>query len=156
MAVNIEFVNNSESNQLFLYSDLHLDVILEYVTGNELGKGVNVNDIRIDYDKAAILNSIINILTTSPLQKILNPEFGLDLRQFLFEPISKITGRIIGEKIFYTFLKYEPRVVIDKIELTAQEDDNQYTINILFSIPRLNASGITLKGRLNSDGYEIV
>ena len=114
-----------------VYTDLHLDLQLSKNIGNGLNY-VNSKDILVDYDIAAIKNSIKNIFTTKKGEKILAPEFGCSLEQYLFEPISELYGRLIGEDIMNSIAKYEPRIEVTAVKVLTQPDDNRYDIEINF------------------------
>ena len=68
----------------FTYTDLKLDLEFDYTQNNELLKNREIKDLVVDYDYAAIRNSIFNIITTIPGQRILNPVFGINLQKYLF------------------------------------------------------------------------
>ena len=80
------------------YLDLHLDLVQMKTVGLGLSEAES-GDILIDYDLGAIKNSIRNIFTTKKGQKILNPDFGCSLEQYLFTPISEANAKVIGGEI---------------------------------------------------------
>lgn len=140
----------------FVYKDLLLDLELGYTNSGELFKDSNLKDLVPIYDVQSVLNSLTNILTTSPGQKLLNPTFGLDLRSYLFDPITDTRAFFIGLDLSQQLPVQEPRITIDRVDVTAIIDDQEYDIKLQISIPRLNVTGITLKGVLNSSGYYFV
>jgi phage baseplate assembly protein W len=102
-----------------IYVDLHLDLTLE----NNIGLGDNVTktrDILVDTDVQAIKNSIRNIFTTKKGQKLLSPDFGFSLEQYLFEKVSEFGGNVIGNAINDAITQYEPRVDVIKIYVETQ------------------------------------
>jgi phage baseplate assembly protein W len=102
-----------------VYVDLHLDLTLENTIG--LGNNpVQSRDILVDTDIQAIKNSIRNIFTTKKGQKLLSPDFGCSLEQYLFEKVSEFGGNIIGNAIHDAIVQYEPRVDIVKIYVETQ------------------------------------
>jgi phage baseplate assembly protein W len=119
-----------------VYSDLHLDLVLE----KNIGKGdnpVNTNDLRIDKDLDAIKNSIRNIFSTKKGQKILSPEFGASLEQYLFERVDIFFGNLIGEEILRNLSLYEPRVEVIRIDVLPIPDQNEYKIKVLYRYKNL-------------------
>ena len=80
----------------YIYKDLELDLNKT----RTFTKAVNVtnylSDVSSIFDLKAIQNSIVTCFTTATGQKILNPEFGLDLRQYLLEPISESSAFFIS------------------------------------------------------------
>jgi phage baseplate assembly protein W len=114
-----------------VYSDLHLDLTLSKSIGLGI-KNVDSRDILSDIDLIAIKNSIRNIFTTKKGEKILAPEFGCSLEQYLFSPISEVYGRIMGQDILEAFEKYEPRVEVKKIKVIPNPELNQYEITVVY------------------------
>lgn len=121
-----------------VYKDLHLDIQQEAPYNTVLQQPVDKNDLRAWYDKDAIITSLRNLFTTKPGQRFLFPKYGLDLREFLFQPITTTTSRIIGEKITRAIRDYEPRVVLEKCLVTGRPDDNTYEIEIILALPVFN------------------
>lgn len=109
------------------YTDLHLDIV-----GFPLGA---VRDILVDNDLDAIKNSLSNLFSTVPGQKLLNPVYGLNLLQYLFEPVTNNTANIIGESILNGITRFEPRVTIDKIRVIGNAEANEYNISLTIRIP---------------------
>ena len=92
--VNIVFPKVEKVNDNFTYSDLHLDLQVQQLVTNESAKLTQQQDIVADFDLGAIRNSIINIFLTSPGDKLLNPEFGIDLRDYLFLGLFKMLSKV--------------------------------------------------------------
>lgn len=135
------------------FKDLLLDLKVDYTKNTQLLKKREVKDIQISEDLGAIKNSLFNLFTTMPGQKILNPIYGLNLTQYLFVPISQTQARIIGETILKGVQKYEPRILIKKLNIEVDPDNNQYNIFMLINVPVLNITGVSLKGVLSESGY---
>lgn len=114
-----------------VYTDLHLDII----TAKSIGVGntpSDANDILVDNDLDAIKNSVRNIFSTRKGQKLLTPEFGSSLEQYLFEPITEIYARAIGDDILTSLEKYEPRIEVLKVLVLPNPDQNQYNISVAY------------------------
>jgi phage baseplate assembly protein W len=86
-----------------------------------------------------------NLMLTSPGERIMNADFGVGMRNFLFEPkdlvIPKIRQRIDGQ-----VSKYMPYVKINKIQFNHNvdpiiaQDSNVLSITIQYEVPSLNLS----------------
>lgn len=140
----------------YLYKDIGFDLVNLYTTNVELYKDNENKDLKPIYDANSVLNAIKNILTTSPGEKLLNPTFGVDLRDYLFETVSETRAFFIGTDLYNGLTEQEPRVSIDRIDVVAVSDDQQYEIDLNISIPSLNINSISLRGILNNDGYTFV
>lgn len=136
-----------------IYRDLLLDLKLNYTKNTQLSKKREIKDLQRSDDIGAIKNSMFNLFTTMPGQKILNPIFGLNLVQYLFVPISVTQARLIGEAIFNGIKKFEPRVTMRNINVETDYDNNQYNIYMIIDVPTLNIQGLGLKGTLSESGY---
>ena len=99
-------------------------------------------DIQKDVDVEAIKNSLINILQTTKGTRRMLPEFGCNLEGFLFEPLDSITARKIGGSIVDEILTWENRMVLDNVNVFADEDNYQYNITISYHLAELGDSGM--------------
>ena len=128
----------------YLYSDLHLDFT------NPINK-----DVPADYDLAAIRNSIYTLFNTLPGQNLLNPEYGLNLLQYLFAPVSPAVARLIGDKIVKSLSVYEPRINVQNVNVELNSDDQMYTLTLSILVPSLNNS-VNITGTLTKTGFNIL
>ena len=163
-----------KSLSTFTYSDIHLDIEMFYTKNNELLKQTEVRDLALSYDYGAIKNSLFNLFTTIPGQKLLNPFFGLNLIQYIFEPCTKDTAELIGQSIYEGITTFEPRIELKKVQVVAitakgrakdpyssidvrfvpdDADANQYQIMLIIKIPTISPTSFTLVGTLNNSGF---
>lgn len=157
MAIKLQALKkNPVLERNFTYSDLHLDIQYKYLVNNESQRKYEITDVVVDYDLGAIRNSIINLFLTMPGQKILNPYFGLNLAQYLFQPCDEDTASIIGREIQYGIVTFEPRVNIDLIQVIAIPDSQTYRITLNISVPFLNSASFQIVGTLSNSGFYIV
>jgi phage baseplate assembly protein W len=152
---NTDLVQKSLDNN-YLYKDLKLDLEPNVYFNRQLNKKESLKDLAVIYDIEAIKNSIETAFLTAPGDKILNPTYGLDLRQYIFEPIDDFTTDIIKDDIETKLPIMEPRVTVENVEVIGDEDDNTYYINLQINVPSLGVTGLSIKSKLNSTGYSIV
>jgi len=82
-----------------------------------------------------VKQSIFIILNTTPGERIMEPEFGCDLKQLVFEHINESLKTKLDHIVYHALLNYEPRVrfisteIIDKVE-----EDGLLRIQIEFSL----------------------
>lgn len=139
----------------FTYADLSLDLKLEQLQNEEEYSKLFTKDVRASYDLAAIENSIKNLFTSFPGDKLLNPEFGLNLNQFLFMSCSESTAQQIGALIHNEIKRQEPRVRVEAIEVVANIPSAEYDITLTLAVPFINnVRTIELKALLNSTGVQ--
>jgi len=85
-----------------------------------------------DYD--SVKASIRNILQTSKGSRRMMPDFGASLEKFLFEPMDDNTARRIGATILEELTYWEPRIVVENVNIEADYDNLQYNISLSFTI----------------------
>jgi phage baseplate assembly protein W len=154
--ISINSVNPpAKVDKKYIFKDLALDLRLAYTQNKQAHKLSEIKDAVADYDMSAIRNSIFNLFTTIPGQKLLNPVYGLNLVQFLFMPITPNNAQTMGEHIQSGITNYEPRVTIQQIGIQQQPDQNQYTITLSLFVPVLKQS-VNLAGILNNSGFYYV
>ncbi len=137
----------------YLYKDIELDLTKKRTFTRAINATDYLSDVNSIFDIEAVKNSIVTCFTTAPGQKILNPEFGLDLRMYLFEPISENTAFFIRDDIFNNLSRFEPRVVVSNVAVIPDIDNQLYEIYLQIDIPQLNIYGVSIKNTLNSEGY---
>jgi phage baseplate assembly protein W len=143
----------TNSGKTYLYADLHLDLQEKYNTSSKLFENQEINDLKVDYDIDAIKNSLYNLFTTTPGEKILNPEYGLDFKQYLFLPATVDIAKYIRDEIYSQTARFEPRIKVVNVNITIMEDVNEFDINIYYNIPSLNIHNISMFGTLSQNGY---
>lgn len=151
----LERIAKTYKEQNYLYKDLSLD--LEFAKQNPIGFETSTkgNDIRSSFDYEAIRNSLQNLFNTLPGQRFLFPEYGLDLYQFLFLPVTESTGQAIGQKILRGIELYEPRVNVLNVNVVAEPDSSEYKITIVVQLPALNTT-TNLDGVLNTKSQSFI
>jgi phage baseplate assembly protein W len=137
---NLEKVANSYVEQRYIFKDLSLDISQTKIETPGYNLPIPGSDIRASFDLGAIRNSLQNLFGTSPGQRFLFPEYGLDLKAFLFSPITEANGNALGNKIYAGISTWEPRVQVKNIQVNLDPDNNLYVINIILDITSLNLS----------------
>lgn len=145
---NLETAAKQFSEQRYLYKDLTLDIAENNLEVPGYTLPIPQSDLKASFDLGAIRNSLQNLFNTLPGQRFLFPDYGLDLYQFLFLPITPQTGQAIGERMLRAIERYEPRIFVRQIQVVARPDTNTYFITIVIEIPVFKQE-ISLQGELN-------
>lgn len=143
----------AKTSSEFTYTDLKLDLELDFTQNNEFLKRKEIKDLKIDYDYAAIKNSIFNLFTTVPGQKLLNPSFGLNLPRYLFYTVSESIALSIGNEVLAGITAFEPRVAVKKINVQADEVNQQYIIQLILTMIGIDNTSFELVGTLSNSGF---
>jgi|688.fasta_scaffold12984_3 phage baseplate assembly protein W len=145
---NLETAAKQFSEQRYLYKDLTLDIGENNLEVPGYTLPVPESDLKASFDLGAIRNSLQNLFNTLPGQRFLFPDYGLDLYQFLFLPITPQTGQAIGERMLRAIERYETRIFVRQIQVVARPDANTYLITIVIEIPVFKQE-TSLQGELN-------
>ena len=132
---SLEQISKQLEDTNFTYKDLHLDWDTDGKFVSQSNSKTTGNDVKVSYDISAIKNSIRNLFNTRPGQRFLFPRYGLDLYQYLFEPITEKNALYIGKTINKAIETYEPRVRPINCRVLPLPDDNQYDITLIVEFP---------------------
>jgi phage baseplate assembly protein W len=88
----------------------------------------------------ALKSNLVNWFLTNKGERPLNPDFGGNLRQFLFEQITDNTLDFLEEDIQAQLKTYFPNVIVDSLEISAQEDYNTINVVLKYSVKNTNIS----------------
>lgn len=124
------------------YRDLHLDFVNVSTSGlykdDTISSSINIKDIQLDTNEAAIINSVRNWLRTTKYSRLLNPDISVDLRQYLFEPVDEYTAYFIGMDIMKFLPYYEPRIKVENCSINVDQDNGVFDIQIIIGIPEIS------------------
>ena len=70
------------------------------------------NDVVVSKDASAIKQAIVNLLLTNKGERLMNPEYGSDIRRYLFEPLDYGTSALVKQNIVTTIGRFEPRISV--------------------------------------------
>jgi phage baseplate assembly protein W len=85
--------------------------------------------------KDQIKSNLINLILTSPGERIMNPEFGCRLREVLFENITDNINELITNNINTSIFTYIPEIESTDITIdTSKRDNNLITIIIRYKL----------------------
>lgn len=91
-------------------------------------------DLPLVYDNDALYQSIVTILETPTGLRpgVGNDDFGCNVRRYIFGELSEGTADSIREEIFEQLGKYEPRIIVDKVDIEIDIDAKAYYIKIYY------------------------
>jgi len=82
-------------------------------------------------DEDDIRSSLEILLSTRPGERVMRPDYGCNLDELVFEPLTTTFKTYIKDLITTAILYYEPRIDVNKIEL---DDTGEVEGRILISI----------------------
>lgn len=92
------------------------------------------DDILVSKDASAIKQAIVNLLLTNKGERLFNPDYGSDIRSYLFQPLDYATAAQISNNIRYSISNFEPRISVLSIESTPNFDDNGIDVEMTYEI----------------------
>jgi len=99
--------------------------------------------VEIVSDEEDIRQSLHILLSTSLGERVMQPDYGCNLQDYVFESLNSTTIGYIKERVANSILYYEPRIIVEQIEVTSEgSNDNlegRFLIDITYSIPGTNS-----------------
>ena len=80
----------------------------------------------------SVRDQIRIILSTRPGEQLMRPEFGAGLEEFLHEPNTLETRRRIRDRIQESLQAFEPRILLDAIEVSEVEGETSHILAEIF------------------------
>jgi uncharacterized protein len=94
-------------------------------------------------DAEDIDQSLNILLSTSIGERIMQPLFGSNLENYIFEPLNSSVIGYIKDVVQNAILFFEPRIIAERIEVTAAGSvdlmEGRFTISIDYIIPEANS-----------------
>ena len=86
-----------------------------------------------------IKEAIHIILRTQKGERVMRPDFGCGIYDYVFSPINTATLTLIERSVREAITEWEPRVEIEKIEISTEEaDQGRLLISIDYRVRRTN------------------
>lgn len=82
----------------------------------------------------SIKYNLINFFLTNQPERYLNPLFGGNLRQFVFEQISTNNLDSLNQNIQLQINNFFPNVIVDDLSIIPKADSNQIDVTLKYSI----------------------
>lgn len=86
-----------------------------------------------------IQESLRILLTTTVGERFLQPTYGCDLRNYLFEPLDTALEVYLEDLIRTAILYHEPRIKLDGIDLSSTETEGVLRVEIQYTIRGTNS-----------------
>jgi phage baseplate assembly protein W len=97
-------------------------------------KHPSTKDVIIKTDVDAVKQSLTILFLTNKYEKRFDPNFGIGIYSLLFENMTPLTKIALLKKIQYQVSFYEPRVVVEDINVGGELDSNELIIDFYFYV----------------------
>jgi phage baseplate assembly protein W len=112
--------------------------------GTAIGVSLNFNNPGVFEStyltKDAIKNNLINFFLTNQPERYLNPLFGGNLRNFIFEQITANNTDFLKQDIQTQIGLYFPNVIVARLDVIEYPDINQVIVTLKYTIADTNIS----------------
>lgn len=97
------------------------------------------NDVIEKVNEDSIKQSLKNLILTRNYERPFHPEIGCQITSLLFEPYNEFTANVIRRTIYSVVEKFEPRVILNDVELNMGDtDDNELRITLHYTIRNID------------------
>jgi len=86
-------------------------------------------------DNDAIRSDLMLLILTNKGERLYMPDYGTDLKRYLFNPMDSVTQSDIKQNISESVAKYMPNLTIDNVNITVDDTQvNRYNIEIKYVV----------------------
>lgn len=96
------------------------------------------NTVNLVSDEEDIKQSLFILFSTIPGERVMNPKYGCDLLQFVFDEMNTTTRTLIESTIKRAILLFEPRIKVDYVNVEMDVEKSIIYIDIGFYIIKMN------------------
>jgi phage baseplate assembly protein W len=79
-------------------------------------------------------SNLVNLLLTSIGERVMNPNFGTELRKFLFEGITDNNIELLKESLLNSISIYVPGITVTSIDVAPNADYNLIDLSVNYLI----------------------
>jgi phage baseplate assembly protein W len=98
-----------------------------------------MKQIHMVSDEEDIAQSLHLLLSTTPGERLMQPEYGCDLFAQAFTTINATNLAIIRDMVSMAILRYEPRITLESIDFDIEDSQNGYLgIHLTYTIRKIN------------------
>ena len=88
----------------------------------------------VDSTKELVSFHLKNLILTNPGEKISDPEYGIGIRQFLFENMVQENINLWEDKIIFAIERYMSYINLENVIMETLEEQNKIFIRIIYSL----------------------
>ena len=91
-------------------------------------------------DEADIASSLHILLSTTPGERVMQPLYGCNLSELLFESLDTRMKTLMADKVETAILYHEARIVLERVTLDdSQEAEGVVLINVIYRVKSTNS-----------------
>jgi len=97
-------------------------------------KNPRTGDIVVLKNEESIKQSVKNLVLTKLNERLFRPLLGTNTTTYLFELNTTFSSNALIEEIESILQRYEPRITLQNISVTVEDDLNEFTVYIEYLI----------------------
>lgn len=99
--------------------------------------------VEMSTDMQDIQESLQILLSTSLGERVMQPDYGCNLDDYMFDSFNNSLIGIIKHHVENSILFFEPRIIAERVDVTAADStdliEGRFTITVEYSIPETNS-----------------
>jgi phage baseplate assembly protein W len=103
----------------------------------------NAGTVQMVSDLEDIKESLDILLSTSLGERVMQPDYGCNLNDYMFESLNNSLIGLIKHHVENSILFYEPRIIAENVDVTAPDStdliEGKFTITVEYTIPETNS-----------------
>ncbi len=98
--------------------------------------GGSQNILSRQEDDRLIRNDILQLLLTVPGERVMRPDFGVELRSFVFEQATDADIDILRSNVTRAILENDKRVTVEEVSIERDDDRNGINIKVVVRLKK--------------------
>jgi phage baseplate assembly protein W len=99
--------------------------------------------VEMSADMQDIQESLQILLSTSLGERVMQPDYGCNLDDYMFDSLNNSLIGIIKHHVENAILFFEPRIIAESVDVTTADSsdliEGRFTITVVYSIPETNS-----------------
>ena len=99
-------------------------------------------DVALAEGETDIEQAIRIVLSTTPGERIMRPEFGCGIHAYVFSTVDTTTLTLIEEEVLDALTRWEPRITVRSVDASVSDAaTGRLTVEIDYRVRRTNVEG---------------
>lgn len=87
-----------------------------------------------------IRQAIMIIIGTAPGERVMRPDFGVGLKELVFEPVNTTTMALAKNRVQQALTNWEPRINVEEVQVTTEQaEPNRLLIDVTYRVRATNS-----------------
>lgn len=100
-------------------------------------------------DDRLIKNDILQLLLTVPGERVMRPDYGVNLRNFVFEQMVDRDLSQLKQEVIRAITEFEPRVDVEQVTINRLDEQNKIEIRVVVNLKKDPKRQLTIEQFIN-------